>query len=304
MEIERAQDLNEIIVDSGGQGVIRLQDIARIVRGHKEREVITRIDGQEAVEIAIYKEGGTNTVTVVDRVTGQLDSVRERLETAGRQLDLTVITDQARYIRQSVADVLQSALIGGFLAVLVLSLFLRDFRSTAIIAVSIPISVVTAFLLMYLSGISLNIMSLGGLTLGIGLLVDNSIVVLESIQRKRDEGMEVVESARVGAGEVGQAVVASTLTTICVFVPIVFVEGVAGQLFGDQAMTVTYSLAVSLIVALTVIPMLASRQLMKEPDAASALSDNGPTSTGSNAAPDRADQIQAPPATATTPSRR
>jgi HAE1 family hydrophobic/amphiphilic exporter-1 len=261
MEIERAQDLNEIIVDTGGQGVVRLQDIARIVRGHKEREVITRIDGREAVEIAIYKEGGTNTVTVVDRVTGQLDAVRERLETTGRQLDLTVITDQARYIRQSVADVLQSALIGGFLAVLVLSLFLRDFRSTAIIAVSIPISVVTAFLLMYLSGISLNIMSLGGLTLGIGLLVDNSIVVLESIQRKRDEGAAVVEAARVGAGEVGQAVVASTLTTICVFVPIVFVEGVAGQLFGDQAMTVTYSLAVSLVVALTVIPMLASRQL-------------------------------------------
>ena len=110
MEIERAQDLNEIIVDSGGQGVVRLQDIARIVRGHKEREVITRIDGREAVEIAIYKEGGTNTVTVVDRLTGQLDSVRARLESTGRQLELTVITDQARYIRQSVADVLQSAL--------------------------------------------------------------------------------------------------------------------------------------------------------------------------------------------------
>ena len=268
MEIERAQDLNEIIVDSGGQGVIRLKDIARIVRGHKEREVITRINGQEAVEIAIYKEGGTNTVTVVDRVAGQLDSVRERLETTGRQLDLTVITDQARYIRQSVADVLQSALIGGLLAVLILSLFLRNFRSTAIIAVSIPISVVTAFLLMYLSGISLNIMSLGGLTLGIGLLVDNSIVVLESIQRKRDEGIALVEAARVGAGEVGQAVVASTMTTICVFVPIVFVEGVAGQLFGDQALTVTYSLAVSLIVALTVIPMLASRRLVRDPDQA------------------------------------
>jgi HAE1 family hydrophobic/amphiphilic exporter-1 len=270
MEIERAQDLNEIIVDAAGQGVVRLEDIARIVRGHKEREVITRIDGREAVEIAIYKEGGTNTVTVVDRVTGQLDSVRERLQTTGRQLDLTVITDQARYIRQSVADVLQSAFFGGILAVLVLSLFLRDFRSTAIIAVSIPISVVTAFLLMYLSDISLNIMSLGGLTLGIGLLVDNSIVVLESIQRKRDESLGVVEAARVGAGEVGQAVTASTMTTICVFVPIVFVEGVAGQLFGDQAMTVTYSLAVSLIVALTVIPMFASRQLVRESEGAAA----------------------------------
>ncbi|MEE8218676.1 MAG: efflux RND transporter permease subunit [Vicinamibacteria bacterium] len=264
MEIERAQDLNEIIIDSGGQGVVRLEDIARIVRGHKEREVITRVDGREAVEVAIYKEGGTNTVTVVDRVTAQLDPVRERLEATGRQLDLTIITDQARYIRQSVADVLQSALIGGLLAVLVLALFLRNFKATAIIAVSIPISVVAAFLLMYSSGISLNIMSLGGLTLGIGLLVDNSIVVLESIQRKRDEGLDIVEAARVGSGEVGQAVTASTMTTICVFVPIVFVEGVAGQLFGDQAMTVTYSLAVSLVVALTIIPMLASRQLVKE----------------------------------------
>ena len=263
MEIERAQDLNEIIIDSGGQGAVRLKDIARIVRGHKEREVITRVNGQEAVEIAIYKEGGTNTVTVVDRVTAQLDPVRKRLEATGRQLDLTIITDQARYIRQSVADVLQSALIGGLLAVLVLALFLRNFKATAIIAISIPISVIAAFLLMYMSGISLNIMSLGGLTLGIGLLVDNSIVVLESIQRKRDEGLDIVEAARVGSGEVGQAVTASTMTTICVFVPIVFVEGVAGQLFGDQAMTVTYSLAVSLIVALTVIPMLASRQLGK-----------------------------------------
>jgi HAE1 family hydrophobic/amphiphilic exporter-1 len=260
-EIERARDLDDIIVDAGGAGVVRLADVARIVRGHKQREIITRVDGREAVEVAIYKEGGTNTVTVVDAVEEALRSVRDRLKATGRRLDLTVITDQARYIRQSVADVLQTALIGGLLAVLVLALFLRSFKSTAIIAVSIPISVIAAFLMMYVSGLSLNIMSLGGLTLGIGLLVDNSIVVLEAIQRKRDEGQEVVEAARNGAGEVGQAVVASTLTTICVFVPIVFVQGVAGQLFGDQALTVTYSLSVSLIVALTVIPMLASRRL-------------------------------------------
>jgi len=260
-EIERARDLDEIIIDNQGSGVVRLADVARIVRGHKEREIITRINGREAVEIAIYKEGGTNTVTVVDRVMDQLDAVRDRLKSSGRQLELTVVTDQARYIRQSVDDVIQTAIIGGFLAVLILVFFLRSFKSTAIIAVSIPISVVAAFLLMYTSGLSLNIMSLGGLTLGIGLLVDNSIVVLEAIQRRRDQGEGIVEAARHGAGEVGQAVVASTLTTICVFVPIVFVEGVAGQLFGDQALTVTYSLSVSLIVALTVIPMLASRQL-------------------------------------------
>jgi len=260
-EFERARDLEDVIVDTTGAGVVRLADVARIVRGHKERELITRIDGRESVEIAIYKEGGTNTVTVVDRVEEQLANVRERLKTSGSDLQLTVITDQARYIRQSVSDVLQTALIGGLLAVLVLMLFLRNLKSTVIIGISIPVSIVAAFFMMYASGLSLNIMSLGGLTLGIGLLVDNSIVVLEAIQRKRDEGMDVVEAARIGAGEVGQAVTASTMTTVCVFVPIVFVEGIAGQLFGDQALTVTYSLSVSLIVALTLIPMLASRTM-------------------------------------------
>jgi HAE1 family hydrophobic/amphiphilic exporter-1 len=259
-EFERTSDLDQIVVTGEGATAVRLNEVARIVRGFKEREIITRIDGRESVEVAIYKEGGTNTVTVVDRVDERLAAVRKRLADTGRNLELTVISDQARYIRQSVSDVLGSALIGGTLAVLILLLFLRNVRATAIIAVSIPVSVVAAFFLMYVSGISLNIMSLGGLTLGIGLLVDNSIVVLESIQRRRDQGMELVEAARVGAGEVSQAVTASTMTTVCVFVPIVFVEGVAGQLFGDQALTVTYSLAVSLIVALTLIPMLASRR--------------------------------------------
>ena len=175
-------------------------------------------------------------------------------------LELTVITDQAGYIRASVSEVLRTALYGGGLAILVLFLFLRSWKTTVIIGIAIPISVVATFFLMYVSGISLNIMSLGGLTLGIGLLVDNSIVVLESIQRRRDRGADDVEAARAGTDEVGRAVVASTLTTICVFVPIVFVEGIAGQLFGDQALTVTYSLVISLIVALSVIPMLASRR--------------------------------------------
>ena len=259
-EFERPSDMRAIIVDSSGGAVVRLEDIARIYQGHKEREVITRINGQESVEIGVYKEGGTNTVTVVNDVTERFEEVREKLAQLDPNLQFAVITDQARYIRQSVQDVMRTAVIGGSLAVLVLLLFLRNIQSTLIIGVSIPISVVATFFLMYVTGISLNIMSLGGLTLGIGLLVDNSIVVLESIQRKREEGLDVVEAARAGAGEVGQAVVASTLTTVCVFVPIVFVEGVAGQLFGDQALTVTFSLAVSLFVALTLIPMLASRE--------------------------------------------
>ncbi|MCB1054657.1 MAG: efflux RND transporter permease subunit, partial [Acidobacteria bacterium] len=259
-EFVRPEDLLGIVVDSSQGALIRLGDVARVVRGHKDREVITRIDGRESVEIAVYKEGGTNTVTVSDAVQEQLASLENGLQQVSPGLRLVVISDQAHYIRQSVSEVLQTALFGGALAILVLFLFLRAWKPTMIIGVAIPISVVSTFFLMYVSGISLNIMSLGGLTLGIGLLVDNSIVVLEAIQRRRDQGLDGVEAAQQGAGEVSRAVVASTLTTICVFVPIVFVEGVAGQLFGDQALTVTFSLVVSLIVALTVLPMLASRR--------------------------------------------
>ena len=263
-EFERPADMRKVVLDSARPD-IRLEDVARITRGHKEREVISRVNGLEAVGIAVYKEGGTNTVTVVQAVRDRLDTLEERLGRIGEGLELEVITDQSRYIRQSVSEVLQTALIGGALAIFILMLFLRNITSTFIIGISIPVSVVATFFMMYLFGISLNIMSLGGITLGIGLLVDNSIVVLESIQRKREGGLGIVEAARKGAGEVGQAVIASTVTTVCVFVPIVFVQGVAGQLFRDQALTVTFSLTVSLLVALTLIPMLASRQFGKTP---------------------------------------
>ena len=149
-------------------------------------------------------------------------------------------------------------IIGGILAVLVLYFFLRNFWTTVIISVSIPVSIIATFNLMYGNDISLNIMSLGGIALGIGMLVDNSIVVLENIARHREQGKGIVEAARVGAGEVGMAVIASTLTTIAVFFPLVFVQGIAGQLFRDQALTVTFSLLASLVVAITLIPMLSS----------------------------------------------
>ena len=278
-ELERPRDLEEVVLSrSAGTGAsVRLKDVARVLRGHKEREIITRINGRESVEVAIFKEGGTNTVTVSDSVQEDLDTLRERLTQIDPSLELILITDQARYIRQSVREVLETALWGGSLAILVLFFFLRSWKTTSIIGVAIPISVVATFFLMYLAGISLNIVSLGGLTLGIGLLVDNAIVVLEAIQRRRDDGLGDIEAARAGASEVAKAVIASTLTTICVFVPIVYVEGVAGQLFGDQALTVTFSLVVSLLVALTVIPMLASRRLVREEqDTADAPPPTGP----------------------------
>ncbi|MEE8524372.1 MAG: efflux RND transporter permease subunit, partial [Thermoanaerobaculia bacterium] len=259
-ELLRAEDLEEVVIDASRGAIVRLRDVARVFKGHKERDLITRIDGREAVEVAVYKEGGTNTVAVSNAVRAILDTLGERLQELDPQLRLVIVTDQARYIRRSVEEVLRTALYGGLLAILVLFLFLRSWKTTLIIGLAIPISVVATFFLMFVFDISLNIMSLGGLTLGIGLLVDNAIVVLEAIQRRRDDGLDDEEAARVGAGEVSRAVVASTLTTICVFVPIVFIEGVAGQLFGDQALTVTFSLSVSLVVALTVIPMLASRR--------------------------------------------
>ncbi|MEM7480796.1 MAG: efflux RND transporter permease subunit [Acidobacteriota bacterium] len=266
-EILRPEDLNRLVISRQGEANVLLEDVARVRRGHREREIITRIDGRESIEVAVYKEGGTNTVTVSDTVRANLDTLRAELRKVDPNLDLTLITDQARFIRNAVAEVLEAALWGGLLAVLVLFLFLGNWRSTLVIGLAIPISVVTTFFLMYAFGVSLNIMSLGGLTLGIGLLVDNAIVVLEAIQRRRDLGLGAVEAARAGAGEVGRAVVASTLTTLCVFVPIVFVEGVAGQLFGDQALTVTFSLIVSLAVALTILPMAVSRSLGNEAEA-------------------------------------
>ncbi|MCH7664920.1 MAG: efflux RND transporter permease subunit [Acidobacteria bacterium] len=259
-EYLRPSDLERVVLSSEGGAVLRLEDVAKVVRSHKEREIVTRIDGLESVEIAIYKEGGTNTVAVSDAVRERIAEIEEDLREGNSRLRLTVVTDQARYIRQSISEVLKTALFGGTLAIAVLFVFLRSWKTTAIVGLAIPISVVATFFLMYAFGISLNIMSLGGLTLGVGLLVDNSIVVLESIQRRLDQGIDPVEAADRGTNEVGRAVVASTMTTICVFVPIVFVEGIAGQLFGDQALTVTFSLIVSLLVALTVIPMLASRR--------------------------------------------
>ena len=259
-ELLRPEEMREIVIDRSQGAIVRLEDIARVYQGAREREVITRIDGREAVEIAVYKEGGTNTVTVASAVLDRVEELEENLRQIDPQLELTVLTDQSRYIRDSVSAVIETALIGGSLAIVVLFLFLRSAPKTLIIGISIPVSVVATFFLMYVAGVSLNIMSLGGITLGIGLLLDNSIVVLEAIQRRRDQGVGVVEAARAGASEVGRAVIASTITTVCVFVPIVFVEGVAGQMFGDQALTVTFSLLVSLGVALTVIPMLASRK--------------------------------------------
>lgn len=256
-QFQSVPEIGEVIAANLDGKPIPLRDIAIVRHGFKERQAITRLDGTEAVEVAIYKEGDANTVTVARAVDRKLRRVRRILPTG---YDLVKVYDQSTFITQSVNEVINAAIIGGLLAIIILYFFLRNFWATVIISLSIPVSVIATFNLMYGADLTLNIMSLGGIALGIGMLLDNSIVVLENIARHREKGKDILAAARDGASEVGMAVTASTLTTVAVFFPLVFVKGISGQLFRDQALTVTFALLASLVVALTLIPMLASLQ--------------------------------------------
>ncbi len=243
--------------DGGGGGAspVRLKDVAEVRQGYKEREAVIRSGGREAVELAVYKEGDANTVATADALEQRLQAIREGMPA---DIELTVVEDQSVFIRHAIRDVKFDAALGGTLAVLLIFLFLRDGWSTFVISLSLPVSIITTFFFMGQLGLSLNLMSLGGLALATGLVVDDSIVVLESIAKARERGAGVLEAAIGGTREVFMAVVASTLTTIAVFLPLVFVEGIAGQLFRDQALTVSIAIAVSLVVSMTLIPMLSA----------------------------------------------
>jgi len=254
-QFKTVEEIKDIIIEKRGDVHLTLGSIADVFRGHKERKVISRINGRECIEAAIYRAADANTVSVANAVTDKLKVVQTNI-LKPRNMDYMIITNQSKFIKNTIQEVKKTALIGGLLAILVLLYFLKNFRSTLIIGAAIPISVVITFFLMYSSNISLNIISLGGLALGIGMLVDNSIVVLESIQRYREKGTDSYKAALQGTTEVAGAVTASTFTTVAVFFPIVFVEGIAGQLFKDMALTVTYSLLASLVVSLTLVPML------------------------------------------------
>jgi HAE1 family hydrophobic/amphiphilic exporter-1 len=255
------EQLGNMIIKQADGKTIYLKDIAQVIDGEKERTDITRINNNEAIELAIYKEGDANTVTVAKAVN---DKLAELEETLPEELTFTIIYDQSEFIVNAVDEVKSAAIIGGLLAMLILYLFLGNFFNTIIISLAIPISIIATFNLMFANNISLNIMSLGGIALAVGLLVDNAIVVLENIARYREKGASIIEAAIKGTDEVSGAVIASTLTTLAVFFPLAFVTGFAGQLFSDQAMTVTFALLASLVVALTLIPMLASRQFSKD----------------------------------------
>jgi hydrophobic/amphiphilic exporter-1 (mainly G- bacteria), HAE1 family len=282
-EFENIDEIAETVVTRSEGRNIRISDLGRVVRAHKDREIITRTDGAESVQIDIYKEADANMVAVAKAVTAAVGSISsephddkrgrfswptpsrkssglaQRLfrEEAAR---LEVVADRSKFIESSINEVRNTAILGGLLAVAVLYLFLGHVKTTVIIGLSIPISLLITFAPLNLLGISLNIMSLGGLALGIGMLVDCSIVVLESIFRCREEGDDPITAAVRGTSEVKSAVVASTFTTVAVFFPMVFVEGIAGQAFGHLAWAVVISLLASLGVAVYFIPMLASRQ--------------------------------------------
>lgn len=311
-ELRTLDEIGEIIITQNEAVKVRLRDIAQIEYSHKERTVITRINGVENIELDIFKEADANIVAVAKAVLEKLQGTLEQrayvaekakakpeqprperaapagqpgrggrggpggADFAARQREqqmtdfiayrlpktirIETLSDQSIFIENSINEVKSTAIMGGFLAILILYLFLRHLGTTMIVAVSIPISIVATFAPLKLFGVSMNIMSLGGLALGVGMLVDSSIVVMESIFRCREEGDGFIESVVRGVGEVGGAVISSTLTTVAVFFPIVFVEGVAGQIFGDLSLAVVFSLLASLLVSLFFIPMLASRK--------------------------------------------
>ncbi len=245
-----------ITTPTGAQ--IRLDDVARIEDGFKDTTGFNRSGEQAGILLSIQKQSGSNTVSVVQDARSVLEELGPRLP---EDVVVSTVMDQAEYIEFAIQNIYRNLLLGALLAMLVLFVFLRNVRSTLVIALSMPISVVTTFILIYFGGLTLNMMTLGGLALGIGMMVDSSIVVLENIFRLREQGLDRMEAAKSGTGEVSNAITASVLTTIAVFFPIVYVEGIASELFSDLALTVSFSLLSSLLIALTLIPMLSSRLL-------------------------------------------
>ena len=254
-----------VVARPPGGNVVQLSDVATVRDTIAELETIARYNGEPAIGLQIYKEAGANTVRVADRVRRTLDQLRLEYP----RVEMELASSQAMFVRNAISNVVQALLVGGLFAFLVLFLFLREPRYPVAISLAIPISVMAAFALLYAFDVSVNIMSLGGLALGVGLLVDNSIVVLENIFRHRESGGAGTQGAgggdaqsspaSIGAREVAGAITASTLTTIAVFGPVLYVEGVAGALFRDLSLAVTFSLLASLLVALTLLPVIAAR---------------------------------------------
>jgi HAE1 family hydrophobic/amphiphilic exporter-1 len=260
-EFSSLEDIENTVIAFKQDKPVYLKQVAEVKDGFKELRRHMRINGESGVMVTVRKRSGSNTVQVSNRVLKIIPELKRELPEG---VTLSVVLDTADFIRKSIRQVEQSAIIGGILAIIVLFVFLRNVRSTIIISFSIPIAIWATFFLLERMGLTINMMSLGGLALGIGMVLDSSIVVLENIFRHREEGKEAVEGTLGGSQEVAMAITASTLTTICVFLPLLFLQGVEGVMFKQMALTVTFSLIASLIVALSLIPMLSSRFLRVE----------------------------------------
>lgn len=259
-QFKSLDELRNLSIPVNSGTIVSLKDIANISINQKERTSESFINGVRALNISVQKQSNANTVQVCRELKKEVKKLSEIYE----ELNFKIIYDSSTYIEQALNTVTESAIQGGLLAVLILYLFLRNIRAPSIIAVSMPVSIVASFVLMYFSGISLNLISLAGFALGVGMMVDNSIVVLENIYRHRRQGMEMVRAAELGAKEVMLSITASTLTTVIVFVPIIFVEGMTGKVFKEMGLVITFSLMASLLVAITFLPMMASKILSIE----------------------------------------
>jgi len=277
-EFSGPDQIKSVVVTRLSSGrAVTIGDIGIVLDTFKERTGITRYNGEEIIALQVRKEAGSNTVEVSNRVNNTLGQLRSEYP----NLRLDVINDQAEFISQSIGDVEQAIVIGAILAFLVLFFFLRNAKYPVIIGIVTPISILATFLAMYFLKINLNIISLSGLALGIGMLGDNAIVVVENVTRLRESGLSIRDAALQGAEEINLAVTASTLTNVAIFLPIIFVEGVASQLFIDMGVTMTISLLVSLLVAATLVPMLVSREIRSDGSRSSTkkISDDGRTSS-------------------------
>ena len=259
--LEQLRDLFLTTTADGSQ--VRLKDVADVRDTYEEITRYVRVNGRQGIFIQIYKQSGANTVAVANAVKKELARINQDMS---NEFTIVPVSDSSKYIQRSINNVADSAITGGLLAILILFLFLCNFRSTLIIAVSIPLSIVATFVLIYFCGYTINTMTLGGLALGVGMLVDNSIVVLENIVRLHDKGLRRDQAAIKGTNEVTGALIASTLTTVAVFMPLVFTQGMAGVMFRQLAMVIVFSLMCSLISALTLVPMMSGHFLTEYSD--------------------------------------
>jgi HAE1 family hydrophobic/amphiphilic exporter-1 len=260
-QFQSIKDIEDVRILSASGQAIRLGDIAVVKDDYEEITQYTRVNGEPAVGIHCMKQTGANTVAASKQVMAELEKIKQELNL---DLKIDVVMDQAEYIQQSIHNTEKMILEGAILAILVIFLFLRNWRSTFIIFVSIPISIITTFILMYFTNSTVNLITMGGLALGVGRIVDDSIVVFENIYRHRQMGEPRMQAAQKGAAEVGGAVIAATLTIIAVFAPIAYVQGLTSILFKPLAITICCAILASLFVSLTIIPLLASRLLTDE----------------------------------------